>query len=47
MINKYCTDALQYKYTKLSAWMFHGTIVAGQKGPAEFWEKEWGSMDSR
>jgi len=26
--------------------MFHGTIVYGGKGPAVFWEKEWGSMDS-
>jgi hypothetical protein len=26
--------------------MFHGTIVMGGKGPATFWEKEWGSMDS-
>jgi hypothetical protein len=29
------------------AWMFHGTIVFGGKGPATFWEKEWGSMDSK
>jgi hypothetical protein len=27
--------------------MFHGTICDGKKGPAVFWEKEWGSMDSR
>jgi transposase len=26
--------------------MFHGTIVRGRKGPACFWEKEWGSIDS-
>jgi hypothetical protein len=26
--------------------MFYGTIVTGGKGPATFWEKEWGSMDS-
>ena len=26
--------------------MFHGTIVDGEKGPAVFWEKEWGSIDS-
>ena len=36
-------------YLKLSAisapaWMFHGTIVAGNKGPVVFWEKEWGNM---
>jgi hypothetical protein len=27
--------------------MFHGTIVFGGKGPAVFWEKHWGNMDSR
>ena len=26
--------------------MFHSTIVFGGKGPAVFWEKDWGSMDS-
>jgi hypothetical protein len=26
--------------------MFYGTIVMGGKGPATFWEKDWGSMDS-
>lgn len=26
--------------------MFHGNIIMGGKGPAIFWEKEWGSMDS-
>jgi hypothetical protein len=26
--------------------MFHGTIVAGSKGPATFWEKDWGKMNS-
>jgi hypothetical protein len=26
--------------------MFHGTIVDGKKGPAVFWEKEWGSVNS-
>tara|TARA_R110002033_G_scaffold158662_1_gene194778 strand:- start:118 stop:600 length:483 start_codon:yes stop_codon:yes gene_type:complete len=26
--------------------MFHGTIAQGKKGPAVFWEKEWGSMNS-
>lgn len=28
------------------ALMFHKTIVMGGKGPATFWEKEWGSIDS-
>ena len=27
--------------------MFYGTICDGKKGPVTFWEKEWGSMDSR
>lgn len=26
--------------------MFHGTIVNGEKGPAVFWENDWGTMDS-
>jgi DDE superfamily endonuclease len=26
--------------------MFHGTIIMGGKGPATFWEKDWGSMNS-
>jgi hypothetical protein len=26
--------------------MFHGTIIMGGKGPATFWEKDWGTMDS-
>ena len=38
-------DCLQHKYSKLPAWIFYGTIVMGRKGPATFWEKEWGSMD--
>jgi hypothetical protein len=37
---------VKHKYSKLPAWMFHGTIVMGGKGPATFWEKEWGSIDS-
>jgi hypothetical protein len=37
---------VKHKYSKLLAWMFHGTIVMGGKGPATFWEKEWGSIDS-
>ncbi len=39
-------ECVQHKYRKLPAWMFHGTIVMGGKGPATFWEKEWGSMNS-
>jgi hypothetical protein len=37
---------VKHKYSKLPAWMFYGTIVMGGKGPATFWEKEWGSIDS-
>jgi hypothetical protein len=44
--DQYSPDSLQHKYSKLPAWMFHGTIVAGKKGPATFWEKEWGTMNS-
>jgi hypothetical protein len=44
--DRYSPAALQHKYSKQPAWMFHGTIVAGQKGPAVFWEKQWGSMNS-
>jgi hypothetical protein len=44
--DQYDVDCLQHKYRKMPAWMFHGTIVMGGKGPATFWEKEWGSMDS-
>lgn len=44
--DRYSSDSIQHKYSKLPAWMFHGTIVFGGKGPAVFWEKEWGSMDS-
>ena len=44
--DRYSPDCLQHKYSKQPAWMFHGTIVFGGKGPAVFWEKDWGSMDS-
>ena len=36
----------QHKYGKLPSWMFYGIIVNGRKGPAVFWEKEWGSINS-
>lgn len=39
-------ETVTHKYSKAPAWMFHGTIVAGRKGPATFWEKEWGNMKS-
>lgn len=44
--DRYNPECVQHKYSKQPAWMFHGTIVMGGKGPATFWEKEWGSMDS-
>jgi hypothetical protein len=44
--DRYAPENVQHKYSKLPAWMFHGTIVFGGKGPATFWEKEWGSMNS-
>ena len=42
----YLPECLQHKYSKAPAWMFHGCIVNGTKGPALFWEKEWGSINS-
>lgn len=44
--DKYLPECLQHKYSKAPAWMFHGCIVNGKKGPAIVWEKEWGSIDS-
>lgn len=44
--DRYAPENLQHKYSKQPAWMFHGTIVFGGKGPATFWEKQWKSMDS-
>jgi hypothetical protein len=38
--NRLDPEYVQHKYRKLPAWMFHGTIVMGGKGPASFWEKE-------
>jgi hypothetical protein len=40
-------EMVTHKYSKLPAWMFHGCIVDGKKGPACFWEKEHGTMNSR
>ncbi len=44
--DRYLPECLTHKYSKRPAWLFHGTIVMGGKGPAVFWEKDWGSMDS-
>jgi hypothetical protein len=38
--DRYWPENLQHKYSKAPAWMFHGTIVDGKKGPTVFWEKE-------
>ena len=45
--DRYAPGCVQHKYSKLPSWMFNGTIYDGKKGPAVFWEKEWGYMDSR
>jgi hypothetical protein len=37
---------MRYKYSKLPSWIFWESIVDGKKGPALFWEKEWGSINS-
>jgi hypothetical protein len=44
--DRYAPGCVQHKYSKRPAWMFHGTICDGKKGPAVFWEKEWGNMNS-
>ena len=44
--DNYSIENLQHQYSEAQAWMFHGTIVDGKKGPARFWEKEWGNINS-
>ena len=44
--DQYLSENLQHKYSKAPGWMFHGTIVGGKKGPAMFWKKEWGNINS-
>lgn len=44
--DRYTLENATHKYSKAPAWMFHGSIVNGRKGPALFWEKEWGNMKS-
>ena len=39
-------ECLQHKYSKVPAWMFWGSIVDGKKGPHQFWEKRWGTINS-
>ena len=39
-------ECVRHKYSKLPAWMFHGCIVDGKKGPCLFWEKRWGTINS-
>jgi len=43
---RFSQENCQHKYSKQPRWMFHGTIVNGQKGLACFWEKEWGNINS-
>jgi len=45
--DRYDPENLQHKYLKAPAWMFHGIIINGKKGPAHFWDKEVGTMNSR
>jgi hypothetical protein len=42
----YLPENLRHKYSKAPAWMLHGGIVNGKKGPCCFWEKEWGSINA-
>jgi hypothetical protein len=42
----YNIENCTHKYLKAPAWMFHGCIADGKKGPSLFWEKEWGNMNS-
>jgi hypothetical protein len=44
--NIFSTTYAVQKRSKAPAWMFWGAIIQGQKGPARFWEKEWGTMTS-
>src|SRR2546423_6712513 len=39
-------NAYNTNIAKAPAWMLHGTIVNGRKGPALFWEKEWRNINS-
>lgn len=38
--DRYNIENCIHKYSKAPAWMFHGCIVDGKKGPSLFWEKE-------
>ena len=44
--DRYWLKNLQHKYSKAPAQMFHSTIINGKKGPAVFWEKEQGLVNS-
>jgi hypothetical protein len=44
--DRYQPEICRHKYSKLYAWMFYAVIVDGKKGPALFWEKDWGTMNS-
>lgn len=43
---KYLPAYIKHKYSKLLAWLFHGSIVDGHKGPCCFWEKEWETVNA-
>jgi hypothetical protein len=43
---KYLPACVKHKYSKLPAWLFHGSIVDRHKGPCCFWEKEWGTVNA-
>jgi hypothetical protein len=34
--DRYNLKNVQHKYSKVPAWMLHGTIINGRKGPAHF-----------
>ena len=44
--DRYLLENLQHKYSKAPTWMFHAGIVDGKKGPAVFWDAEWGTINS-
>jgi hypothetical protein len=44
--DRFSPECVRHKYRKLPAWMFHGLIVDGKKGPCLFWEKGWHTINS-
>jgi hypothetical protein len=35
-LDTFLSETVTYKYLKAPAWIFHGTIITGHKGPATF-----------